>query len=261
MPHPHNQISSQRFDDDPLVALEIERPVPCYFMVADILGFSELIGNLNSNEQFKRITDWIELVQDVRRLTDIRDIRLISDTLLVREEDSHSGLTQMLKFAQQLLERGIENSFPLRGAIVHGEAAWGELTYGDAVLNAYELERSLDWLGIACSPNLPRLESMWDWNLVTVYPVARKTGPTQLVPAISWKVPASDELIPKVTGNGLIAEGDPITWEIVSKVERTIQFGMYLKKGKTDRLEPGKYRYWFPMHCIEDFQESLNDYS
>ena len=223
----------------------------CYFLVVDILGFSQLISNLDGVAQIQKINDWTKLVKETRRKTRIADIQLISDTLFAREELSPCGLRRLFKFAQLLLTRGIEQNFPLRGAIVCGDVAWGELTYGKAVLEAYELERSLDWIGIACSSGLPGLDSMWDWDLVAVYPVPRKSGRTQLMPAVSWNIPTSEELLRKATAGGLVSEGDPIDWRVVSKVERTIQFGMYLAIGKKHRLNPKNYRGWFPMHIIE----------
>jgi hypothetical protein len=162
-----------------------------------------------------------------------------------------------LTFAQLLLNRGIENALPLRGAIVHGEAAWGRLTYGKAVIQAHRIERSLDWIGIACAPNLPRLDSLWDWDLVAVYPVPSKSGPTQLAPAISWKVPSSRELLARASRDGLMSEGETFRWEIVSKVERTVQFGMYLRIGKSNRLDPKSYCGFFPMHILEEFQKAI----
>ena len=193
------------------------------------------------------------MVETTTHKSGIKEFQLISDTLFVREEDSIDGLTRLLRFAQLLLECGVEESFPLRGAVVHGDAAWGKLTYGRAVIQAHQIELSLDWLGIACAPNLPRVDSMWAWDVVAVYPVPRKEGQTRLVPAVSWKVPPTEELVRKVSGNGLMANGDIYGWKEISKVERTIQFGLYLKIGEANRFDPKHYRYWFPMHSFEEF--------
>ncbi len=256
MSQPFEPISPDSPDDETSEPSSSECPVPCYFMVVDILGFSSIIENLNAEEQTQRISVWIDLVETTRRLSGVEEIQLISDTLFVREENSVDGLLRLLTFAQLLLEKGIQNSLPLRGAVVHGEAAWGRLTYGKAVIQAHQVERSLDWIGIACAPNLPGLDSMWRWDLIVVYPVPSKSGLTQLVPAVSWKVPSTTELIRGVMGNGLLSDGDPIRWEIVSKIERTIQFGMYLSIGRANRLDPKYYRGWFPMHILEEFHKA-----
>ena len=220
-------------------------------MVADILGFSKMIGNLSAGEQTQRISDWTELVEETKNKVGIEELQLISDTLFVRVEDSVAGLKRLLQFAQRLLDQGVGKSFPLRGAIVHGEVAWGHLTYGSAVVEAYEYERTLDWIGIACMPKLPGLEALWDWDLVVCYPVPSKTGFTQLVPAISWKVPSAMELVDRVSSHGLMKIGDQYKWEVVSKVERTIQFGMYIRWGKADSLNPRYFQDIFPMHWLE----------
>ena len=253
MSHPCDPFPYDPVGNDPAALSSIEDPVSCYVMVADILGFSKMIENLSNDEQARRVFDWIKLVETTTLKSGIKEIQLISDTLFVREEDSIDGLTRLLRFAQLLLECGVEESFPLRGAIVHGDAAWGKLTYGKAVIQAHQIERSLDWLGIACAPNLPRVDSMWAWDVVAVYPVPRKEGQTRLLPAVSWKVPATEELVRKVSGTGLMANGDIYGWKEISKVERTIQFGLYLKIGEAIRLDPKHYRYWFPMHFFEEF--------
>ena len=234
------------------VASGIEIPIPCYFMVADILGFSKMMKNLDGHRQAQRITEWKDLVQHTGLAAGVTESQLISDTLFVREEDSIDGLARLLKFGQLLLERGIDKSIPLRGAIVHGNAAWGELPYGDAVIQAHQIEQSLDWIGIACAPNLPRIGLMWDWDLVIVYPVPRKAGLTRLVPAVSWNVPRTNSLIVKVSANGLMAEVDHYRWEEIAKVERTIQFGIYRRICKSNGSDPQHYSSWFPMHFIED---------
>ena len=254
MSHPFDPpFPSDPIDNDPAASSSIAGPVSCYIMVVDILGFSKMIKNLNNDEQIQKILDWIELVETNRLKLSVRDIQLISDTLFVREEDSIDGLTRLLRFAQLLLECGVEEYFPLRGAIVHGDAAWGKLIYGKAVIQAHQIERSLDWLGIACAPNLPRVDSMWAWDMVVVYPVPRKEGEIKLLPAVSWNVPLAEELVRKVSGNGLMAIGDIYRWKEISKVERTIQFGLYLKMGVANHLDPKYYEGGFPMHTLEKF--------
>ena len=226
-------------------------------MVADLLGFSRMIKNLDGDQQAQRIAEWVDVVQHAGLQAGVEERQLISDTLFAREEDSSDGLARLLRFAQLLLEGGVDKSFPLRGAIVHGNAAWGKLPYGDAVIEAHNMEASLDWLGVACAPGLPRLSSLWNWDLVTVYPVPRKAEETILMPAVSWRVPSADDLLRKVSDNGLMVEGDRYKWDVVSKLERTIQFGIYLKLGKAQGFNPQRYSFWFPMHMMEQVLKSL----
>ena len=133
-----------------------EPPAPCYFMEADVLGFSNIIKNLPSAEQNERVNNWIQIVESVKTEAKVEKTQLISDTLFIMEENSEQGLGRMLKFARLLMNRCIVDSLPVQGAIVYGDASWGTLTYGQAVIEAYSMERSLEWIGIACSPNLPR---------------------------------------------------------------------------------------------------------
>ena len=230
---------------------EMRVPAPCYFMVVDILGFSEIIKNLDGDEQNQRVVSWLDLVETTRHQVGVKDTQLISDTLFVREEDSIEGLAQLLRFAQLLLERGLERNFPLRGAIVHGDAAWGRLTYGKAVIEAHQMERSLDWIGVACERNLPGLNQLWDWDVVVQYPVPKKTGLVELMGAVAWNVPGIDELFLSATDKGLVDESDFATWGPIAKIERTIQFGMYLTMGKSTGADPKSSPGWFPMHVID----------
>ena len=231
----------------------LQKPTRCYFMVADILGFSRMIANLSTDvqSQTERINDWIALVKDIKSEVGIKETQVISDTLFVREEDSKGGLERMLKFARLLLDEGIKRSFPIRGAIVHGDVVWGELTYGQAVIDAHEIERSLDWIGIACSPGLPGVDSFWSWDLVAVYPAPKKSGLTKLMPVVVWDVPMASELVRRVSSNGLMQEGQKYRWAEISKIERTIQFGMHLRMGKSSGMDPKVFIGWFPMHSIE----------
>ena len=63
-----------------------------YLLVADVLGFSSIVSNLNHDELDERIPTWIGLTEDIKRATGIKDMQLISDTLFVREADSRDGL-------------------------------------------------------------------------------------------------------------------------------------------------------------------------
>ena len=224
----------------------------CYFMVVDILGFSEIIKNLKGDELDQRIMDWIELVQTTKVEAGVKETQLLSDTLFVREEDSADGLERLLTFARLMLERGFDKNFPLRGSIVHGNAAWGTLTYGDAVRKAHEYERSFEWVGIACEPGLPRIDEMWDWDVVVVYPVPRKTGEVQTMPAVAWNVPDTNKLVHGAAANGLMSDKEVVRWETATKWERTIRFGLYLRVGKLGDLNPRVWTGgWLPMHFIE----------
>ena len=245
-------------DHDLSTISNLKGTASCYFMVVDILGFSQMILNLTAEARTQRVEAWLAMVHDLSEQLGINNIQLISDTLFVREEDSSDGLARLLKFARLLLEHGLDRLFPLRGAIVHGNAAWGNLTYGEAVIRAHRLERSLDWIGVACEPTLPAIGSMLGWDVAILYPVPKKAGLTQLIPAVSWEIPQTEELLRRATGGGSLAKGDTIKWDIVSKVERTIQFRLYLRLGPLLGLDPQRYKGAFPMHFIEALMEAAS---
>lgn len=211
-----------------------------------------MIANLSAEEQSRRITEWVEIIGDIKSATGVHDTQLISDTLFAREEDSSLGLGRLVEFSQNLLSDSIQKSFPIRGAITHGEVHWGELTYGKAVIQAHEAEKDLDWIGISCTPKLPRVEQFLDWGTLVVYPVPYKAGLVRLRPAVSWDIPLANDLFSKALGQGMVADGKGIEWRVVSKVERTVQFGMYLRLGKSKDLDPKTYSGWFPMHVLEN---------
>ena len=98
--------------DDSSKVTGIESPVRCCFMVADILWFSTMIGNLSSDQQGQRIAEWIDLVQRAGLEAGVEEHKLISDALFAREEHSADGLARLLRFAQLLLEKGVVWTHP-----------------------------------------------------------------------------------------------------------------------------------------------------
>ena len=234
-------------------------PVPSYCMVMDILGFSEIINNLDSSEQDQRIEEWLDLVEATKHEARVKHHQLISDTLFMREEDSAEGLIRLLSCARLLIERGLEKHIPLRGAIVHGDIAFGHMTYGKAVIEAHQIERSLDWIGVACHADLPRLDQLWDWDRIVKYVVPKKTGKLEYMGAVVWEVPEIDELYKLTTGNGLVDENAFVDWEPITKLERTFQFGVYLKVGKALGQNPQRFKFVFPMYFIEGYIKALEE--
>jgi len=53
----------------------------------------------------------------------------------------------------------------MRGAISFGEVTWDkEITFGKAIVNAYNLENDQDWIGTCCEHDLPRIDELWDFQ-------------------------------------------------------------------------------------------------
>ncbi|MCY3705428.1 MAG: hypothetical protein OXH08_07990 [Gammaproteobacteria bacterium] len=225
--------------------------MPNYFLTCDILGFSKMVSNLDSNTLQQRIRVWIDLVEAARHSSGVEEVQFISDTVFAREENSGDGLMRLLAFARLLLEKGIGRACPVRGAISHGEVAWGRLTYGKAVLDAHRLEVSQDWIGFSCAPGLPRIDSMWSWDRVVVYPVPKQTGNIQLAPVLVWNVPALQQLANRTTSEGLYQEGELLPWEWQQKLIQTVLFAKSIEHGRKSRhLSPSNFAYTMPADLL-----------
>ena len=209
-----------------------------YFLVADVLGFSKIVLNLSHDDLDERMQCWTGLVAKARCEAHIDRIQLISDTVFVQVDDTDHGLEQLLIFSKLLLEYGIEQSFPIRGAISRGNVTWGEFTYGRAVIEGHSLERSQDWIGIAC---MNGLDVPWSWDLVCAYPLPRKSGSFKIFPVVSWTMDQRQTLLQKITGQGLMQDGEHFTWEIYSKVKNTSNFLTYVERARTKDRDPKTY--------------------
>ena len=81
-------------------------------LVADVLGFSRIVANLDHNQLDERLEIWINLLNEIRIEAGVQNAQLISDTVFVREDDSAGGLQRLLKYSKILLERSLANYFP-----------------------------------------------------------------------------------------------------------------------------------------------------
>ena len=160
---------------------------------------------------------------------------MISDTLFVFEDGTQEGLNKLINFSRSLLERSLENYFPIRGAITCGNVAWGDLIYGSAVIEAHLLEKSQDWIGITCASGL---DVTWSWDSVCCYPVPKKKGPYKVYPAVIWSIPNGKEFITRCCGKGLMRDQEILHWEQYSKFSNTQKFSLYVNKSKHLDLNP-----------------------
>ena len=220
-----------------------------YLLVADVLGFSKILTNTSDNYLPERMKTWIDLVKNIQHDTNIKHVQLMSDTVFVHQEDhSKEGVDRLFQFSRILLERGLENSFPIRGAITYGHVSWEqELIYGKAVLDAALLERSLDWIGIACGP-LPTVP--WSWDLTCCYPVPKKSGEVLLSPAVVWTIPKADELVRRANSEGLMKAKEVYRWENYSKQINTLAFSKYIHLTKQEGLSPERFHGKFPSYFL-----------
>jgi len=222
-----------------------------YFLVADLLGFGKLVKNSSPTELDTRILAWTDLVDRTATLHGVEHLQLISDTLFAACPSTHEGLKSLLAFSQDLLNKGIEESYPIRGAIVHGEFVFGRLTYGRAVVAGHELEQAQNWIGIACASNLPGIDSCWAVDRVVCYPVPQKGGPMQLHPAVAWSIPPTNRLMKLLGNGGLLREGEAYSWNLAEKANNTILFRAYLNKLRQSVSPPDRFVGMLPADMVE----------
>lgn len=211
-----------------------------YFFVADILGFGNIVRNLNEDDLMSRINSWTTLVDYIANQHDIDDIQLISDTVFAFTESSTAGLRKLIEFSRSLLNQGVEQSLPIRGAITHGDFDWGRLTYGKAVITAHEIETCQNWIGVSCDNNLPHVEDQWGFDSLIAYPTPMKAGPVKIRPVVDWSVPIK-ELVKYLMGGGLTLEGEVIQWALMEKLNNTVQFSVYKSLIKQYESDPDKF--------------------
>ena len=175
--------------------------------------------------------------------------QFFSDTLIVSVDDACNDLGLLLEFSRKLLELGIENRFPIRGGIAHGPIVWDDtITFGRAVVEAHRIEQESDWIGISCTSKCPRVDSLFSWDLVVTYPVPKKIGPVQLVPAVAWTIPSAN----KLNDNTLLGlkVGECIRWDSQqTKVVNTLLFAKYLQHVNQQNA-PQTFNYGSPAHFL-----------
>ncbi|MFI3164476.1 MAG: hypothetical protein R3Y65_08580 [Bacillota bacterium] len=159
-----------------------------YILIADILGFSNLISN---NEHADKILDkWVSSITKIKN--DV-EITLLSDTIFAVSD----SLSKVIKYANAILEIGAKDAIPIRGAITHGEVANNKLIYGKAVIMAHKLEMNQNWMGIMIDNEaIPEQYCKQHVNsgLVLKYLVPVKEGKDIISYVVNWNVRDVDAL-------------------------------------------------------------------
>jgi len=151
-----------------------------YFLISDILGFPKIVASSTEEDASARVQSWVELAERAGADAGITAMQLISDTLFASAPDTSEGLGELVRYSKMLSERGLECSLPIRGGVSHGQYEWGSLTYGKAVLSAHRIESSLEWVGIACEPELPHVADHWGFDSLVCYPAQCACAPLWL---------------------------------------------------------------------------------
>ena len=222
-----------------------------FLLVADLLGFGKIVKNLPTDDLHARMIAWTTLVETTAKAQGLDRLQLISDTIFLAAPSSEHGLLSLIHFSRELLVKGIEQSFPVRGAIVHGEYTWGNLLYGPAVVAGHALEQSQNWVGISCAPALPFTNSLWALDRLVCYLPPLKGAPIQLHPVVSWDIPPTEGLFKAMTSHGLSKLEEIMTWEFGEKATNTILFRLYQEHLKAHRLPCAQFAGLLPIHPIE----------
>ena len=227
-----------------------------YLLVADVLGFSNIVKNLPPEKLEERVDKWINLVQNSKDGAEIKKLQLISDTVFALEEDSKDGFRRLLEFSKLLLERGMKSFFPIRGAIARGDLSWSNLIYGEALLDAYKLEKSLEWIGIACR----QLQDVpWSWDLVCRYAPPLKSEAIEQMAVVAWNIPDHEELIENWEASGMLGHGRRIAWDEYNKIMNTMIFDTYLHNARTLGLNPSTFAASVPSAIRPPFKFTYDD--
>ena len=209
-----------------------------YFLFADVLGFTNFVDNLSHDSLDERLSEWIRVINLIHKGTEVSRFDTVSDSILAATDDTNDGLSRLIVFARLLLEQGIQHSFPIRGAITRGDVTWGDSIYGKSVIEAIELEKSQDWIGISCQPDL---SIDYSWDFTCVYPVPKKQGMIQLSPVVTWEIPQPEELFRLCFGREEWQQKKPIGWDSYSKFRNTVAFSSYIKSAKNRGSDPSKF--------------------
>ena len=188
-----------------------------YFLMADMLGFSQIVRNTAETDLDKRMGEWVSLIEVTASKYGLTQFQLISDTVFASAPSTDEDLLKLVGFSRDLLQDGVKQFFPIRGAIAHGQFAWGKLTYGSAVIEAHKLEQAQSWLGVACI-DMPIPQRAWSLDCLVCYPPPFKQSRTIRCHAVvAWNVPLADELFNLLTWGGLTYKGEHFSRGILAK--------------------------------------------
>ena len=90
-----------------------------FVLVADVLGFSAIMRNVPGELRSKRLDDWLGAIN--RSILPDQRRQVVSDTVFVTAATSEDGLRGLIQTARHLLEQGVVNNLPIRGAIARGD--------------------------------------------------------------------------------------------------------------------------------------------
>ena len=139
-----------------------------YLLYLDILGFADLVKRLESKQIYKILNTAIMTLntsESQYRQSKIKYRSIcFSDTILLWPEESTVDVFHHLTYLSGLLFTNLlAQGIPVRGTIVYGDfnvmnddAKDHELFWGEALINAYNIEKKEKWIGIVICPTAIR---------------------------------------------------------------------------------------------------------
>lgn len=198
-----------------------------YCLVADVLGFQQIMKNVPPDARSTRVDDWLHVAMSAGGWQ--LDSQIVSDTVFVVAPPDADGLTRLVELSRSLLEQGMHRYLPIRGAIARGdvEKQSGAL-WGSGIVEAYERGQGSDWIGITLSDSIvdvPR--PLYDSRQLILYPTPMKSGSIVLYPCVNWSIPKVSELAGFTTRGFLTKPNETLGWSWLKKVDATSVFAIY----------------------------------
>ncbi len=222
-----------------------------YVFVGDLLGFQNIILNLDSDKRRDRVSDWISLIKETTEKFSLTRYQLVSDTVFVGAQLNEEGLKQLILFSQEFIQSGFKKRFPIRAAISYGHVTWtDEIAFGEPIVKAYRHAIEQNWVGCSFERH-PNMDKNWSWDQLVSYPTPVKDGMIPIRAVIAWDIPNSNEIFQYFGQGGLTKPGEYIKWDLALKIQNTLLFGMYLRFMKKQKAEPENFHGFLPVQFLD----------
>ena len=222
-------------------------------LVADVLGWQQIMSNVTEESRAKRIEDWLWLAGCAKNYS-LR-YQVVSDTVFATADPTEAGLTTLVEFAKHTLEQGVFRSLPIRGAISLGSVEWrSDSLWGAGVIEAFQIEQNSEWLGITLARSVePIVGSLYADRRLVVYPTPFKSGPVRMNANVGWNIQDFAFLAAYTTREFLAEPDEALGWGWLRKIEETSLFRTYCKLIEAGGLGGERYVGNAHPHLIELF--------
>lgn len=129
----------------------------------DVLGFKKLVREKSPEEVYKTIDKCLEVYYSWEKLNGIFSTLYFSDTIIfyqTSEEYIETAFLDIYGMAGLIYSRLLAEGIPVRGSITFGEfntkhdsKGRNNIFFGEALVEAFELEKKEEWVGIIISPS------------------------------------------------------------------------------------------------------------